>query len=157
VALATIVSHASVYGGHVSKVGDLLKRDHRELEALFEDFDRGEGRGVALKICETLEVHAEAEDQIVYPALRDGVTLGRDLADEAEWQHAQARQLIARIRQTTDDEQLAALVGGLKEAVDHHVAQEEGTVFPKMESDLGLLEMDVLGVQVEEFKSSALK
>jgi iron-sulfur cluster repair protein YtfE (RIC family) len=141
----------------VSKVGDLLGQDHREVEALFEDFDRGGGQGVALKICERLDVHAEAEEQMVYPALRDGVTMGRDLADEAERQHVRARELIARIKQTSDDEHLAALVGELKEAVEHHVAEEEGTVFPKMERDLGLLEMDVLGAQVEEFKSSALR
>jgi iron-sulfur cluster repair protein YtfE (RIC family) len=141
----------------VSKVGDLLGQDHREVEALFEDFDRGGGQGVALKICERLDVHAKAEEQIVYPALREGVAVGRDLADEAERQHVQARQLTARIKQTSDDEHLAALVGELKEAVEHHVAEEEETVFPKMERDLGLLEMDVLGAQVEEFKSSALR
>jgi iron-sulfur cluster repair protein YtfE (RIC family) len=141
----------------VSNVGDLLKRDHREFEALFEDFDRGGGQGVALKICERIDVHAKAEEQMVYPALRDGVTMGRDLADEAERQHAQARELIARIKQASDDEHLAALLGELKEAVEHHVAEEEGTVFPKMERDLGLLEMDVLGAQVEEFKRSALR
>ena len=141
----------------MSNLGDLLKRDHRELEALFEDFDRGRGRAVALTICETLDLHAEAEEQVVYPALRDGVTMGRDLADEAERQHAQARQLMGRIKQASDVEHLAALVGELKEAVEHHVAEEEGTVVPKMESDLGLLEVDILGAQVEEFKRLALK
>jgi hemerythrin superfamily protein len=138
----------------VPNVRELLHQDHREIEAFFEQFDRGRGQDVALKICEMLELHAEAEEQIVYPALREGVAGGRDLADEAEQQHSQARQLIAQIKQTSDEEHLAALVGELKEAVEHHIAEEERTVFPKMDSDLGLLEMDVLGAQVEEFKSS---
>jgi hypothetical protein len=139
----------------VPNVRDVLKQDHREVVALFEQFDRGQGRELALKICEEFELHADAEEQIVDPALRDGVAGGRDLADEAEEQHSHARQLIARIRETSDDEHRAALVGELKEAVEHHVAEEEATVLPKMDSDLGLLEMDVLGAQVEEFKSSA--
>jgi len=139
----------------VPNVRDLLKQNHRELEVLFEQFDRGRDQDVALKICEELELHAEAEEQIVYPALREGVAGGRHLADEAEQQHSQARQLIARIKRASDEEHRAALVGELKEAVEHHIAEEEGTVFPKMDSDLGLLEMDVLGAQVEEFKSSA--
>src|SRR5215204_6148296 len=136
-------------------VRDLLNQHRRESEALFEQFGRGRGPDVALKICQMLELHAEAEEQIVYPALREGVAGGRALADEAEQQHSQARQLIARIKQTSDEEHLAALVGELREVVAHHIAEEEGTVFPKMDSDLGLLERDILRAQIEEFKRSA--
>jgi iron-sulfur cluster repair protein YtfE (RIC family) len=138
----------------VANVGDLLKQDHRAVEALFADFDRSGGRGIALKICDKLDRHASAEEQIVYPALREGVAGGRALADQAGQQHTQARHLIFQIRQTRDDEHLAVFVGELKEAIEHHISEEERTVIPKMDSDLGLLEMDVLGAQVEELDIS---
>jgi iron-sulfur cluster repair protein YtfE (RIC family) len=134
----------------VANVGDLLKQDHREVETLFAEFDRSGGRGIALKICDKFDRHASVEEQIVYPALREGVSGGRALADDARQQHSQARHLIFQIRQTTEDEHVAVFVGELKDAIEHHISEEERTVIPKMDSDLGLLEMDVLGAQVEE-------
>lgn len=52
---------------------------------------------------------------------------------------------------TSDSEHLAAVASELKQAIERHVEEEEETLFPKMQSDLGATEMDVLGAQVGEF------
>jgi iron-sulfur cluster repair protein YtfE (RIC family) len=134
---------------------EALKRDHRNVEELFSTFESSEDPSVAEQICSELELHTAAEEQIVYPALRQAVTGGDKLADEAEQEHAQAKQIIGRIKRTTDPEHLSEVVGELKQAIEHHVEEEEGTVFPKMESDVGATELDAMGSRVQEFEQSA--
>ena len=134
---------------------EILKHDHREVEELFSRFESAEDPSIAEEICSELEVHTAAEEQIVYPALREAVTGGDKLADEAEQEHSQAKQLIGRIKRTTDTEHLSEVVGELEQAIQHHVEEEEGTVFPKMESDVGATELDAMGSRVQDFKQSA--
>jgi hemerythrin superfamily protein len=65
----------------------LLGQDHREVEAYFEEYEtvRGEAKeAVALKICLALQVHAQIEEEIFYPAIRN-VIGNRELLDEAMW------------------------------------------------------------------------
>ena len=133
---------------------ELLKQDHREVEGLFASFESGRRSATADSICEELEVHTAAEETFVYPALREAVSGGGHLADEAEGEHAEAKQIIGRIKQTRDPDHLADVMAELKQAIEHHVEEEEGTVFPKMASDLGEAELDAIGANVQEFKAS---
>jgi iron-sulfur cluster repair protein YtfE (RIC family) len=139
----------------VPSVIEVLKRDHRNVEQLFSRFESTKDPSIVEEICSELEVHTAAEEQIVYPALRESVTGGDKLADEAEQEHSQAKQIIGRIKRTTDPEHLDDVVGELKEAIEHHVEEEEGTVLPKMESDVGAAELDAMGSRVQDFKQSA--
>jgi iron-sulfur cluster repair protein YtfE (RIC family) len=134
---------------------DLLKQDHREVEQLFSRFQSTQDPAVAEKICSELEVHTAAEEEFVYPVLREDVSGGEKLAGEAEHEHAEARQIIGRLKQTTDSEHLSDVVAELKKAIEHHVAEEEGTVFPKMDSEVGRDELESIGTELEEFKRSA--
>src|SRR5438876_788624 len=52
---------------------DLLKQDHREVEQLFGAFERDRQPSIAEEICAQLELHTIAEEQFVYPALRERV------------------------------------------------------------------------------------
>ena len=58
-------------------------------------------------------------------------------------------------RHASDPDHLAEVVAELQKAIEHHVEEEEGTVFPKMESDLGKIELEAVGANVQEFKGSA--
>jgi hemerythrin superfamily protein len=64
----------------------------------------------------------------------------------------QARQLIGRIRETTDPQHLAEVVGELKQAIADHVEEEETEVFPKMEQVLDASRLDAMGAEVEQLK-----
>jgi iron-sulfur cluster repair protein YtfE (RIC family) len=134
---------------------ELLKQDHREVEQLFSKFETTQEAAVAEEICSELETHTAAEEQFVYPVLREGVTGGDKLADEAEQEHAEAKHIIGRVKRTRDAEHLGELVTDLKRAIEHHVEEEEGTVFPKMESDLPDVDLEAIGSRVQEFKQSA--
>jgi len=113
----------------------LLKQDHRTVEELFEQFEKASGDGrkqkLAEQICLELSVHAQIEEEIFYPALRDAID-DEDLIDEADVEHASAKQLIAQLEQLeVGVDHYDATVTVLGEYIDHHVKEEEGEMFSK--------------------------
>lgn len=118
---------------------DLLKADHREVEALFKQFeetdDEREQVALASAICHALSVHAELEEQIFYPESRRVLSKDdQDQVDEAVVEHASLKQLMADLDgMKADDELFEARVTVLKEYVQHHVKEEENEYFPKVQ------------------------
>lgn len=113
----------------------LLTEDHREVEALFEKFEKASGDGrkekIARQICTELKVHAMIEEEIFYPALRGKID--DDDLDEAVVEHDGAKVLINDIEAGgPDDDFYEAKVKVLKEQIEHHVKEEErqhGNIF----------------------------
>lgn len=119
----------------------LLDADHRNVKKLFKEFETlaeskakaapAKRRELADQICLELTVHAQIEEEIFYPALR-GVIKGEDLLDEAEVEHASAKELIAQIRDGDEnDPKWCARVIVLGEYIDHHVKEERNEIFVK--------------------------
>ena len=115
----------------------LLKDDHREVEALFEQFGQSGDPEIALKICEELTVHATLEEELVYPLYRSKVDTGA--ADEARHEHQEAKDTITQIEAAIsagDDDALKSLVTKLQASIEHHVEEEESELFPKLQSKI---------------------
>ncbi|MEP6874748.1 MAG: hemerythrin domain-containing protein [Burkholderiales bacterium] len=119
---------------------ELLTNDHKSVKALFVRFNKlaksdapaGELQALADTICEMLSVHAQIEEEILYPAAR-AVLPEENLVDEATVEHASAKDLIAQIRSMrSTDELFDAKVKVLGEYIDHHVKEEQDEMFPKL-------------------------
>ena len=119
---------------------ELLKADHAEVRKLFKQYDKlaesegsdAERQALAEQLCAKLTVHAQVEEELVYPAAR-GVLDEADLVDEATVEHASAKDLIAQIRaMQPGDDLYDAKVKVLGEYVEHHLKEEEGEMFPKL-------------------------
>lgn len=114
----------------------MLKADHQRVHALCAQFERASGdderkRRLAERICQELEVHAQLEEDLFYPAVRAAIG-DADLMDEAQVEHESAKGLIRQIRAMSPGDALFdARVKVLGEYVDHHVKEEEGGMFPK--------------------------
>jgi iron-sulfur cluster repair protein YtfE (RIC family) len=141
------------------KATDLLKKDHAEVKKLFDEFDRTGPRAVkkrrqlADKIAAELEVHAAIEEEIFYPAVRQGAG-AEDLVEEAQREHQAVKQMVAEVRGLgSDSERLAERVAALREAVEHHVEEEEGEMFPRART-LGDEELKRLGQALKERKQA---
>ena len=127
----------------------LLKQDHRAVEHLvsrFEDADESEQSEIAERICNMLTVHAQIEEEILYPAAKEALAEDEEEAElvpEAEVEHASAKDLIAKIQgMTPDDESFKATVKVLGEYVKHHVKEQENERFPALrKTDLDLNEI----------------
>lgn len=144
----------------------LLDADHRAVKKLFNDYDALAGSkartslarkiDLAREICTELTVHAQIEEEIFYPALREAIKQ-TDLLAEAEVEHASAKDLIAQIEAAIDDgdtgEAFDAKVKVLGEYIDHHVKEERSEIFPKARAArrLDLVGMrDALAARKEE-------
>jgi hemerythrin superfamily protein len=134
-------------------VVELIEQDHREVESLFAEFERSGDASVASKICDEIDKHAEAEEKAVYPVIADEVPDGGKMASEGEEEHKEARQLIGRIRRTSDNDKLSELVGELKQAIEHHVKEEESEILPKTREALGASRLDELGQAFQAAKT----
>ena len=137
----------------MADVTELIESDHREVEALFEQFKSDGSKQTALKICEELDAHASAEESVFYPVVRDEVPDGEKLADEGADEHGEARQLIGRIKNTEDDAHLAELVNELEQAVSHHVNEEEREMLPKSRDALDAQRREALGSEFDAAKA----
>ena len=146
----------------------LLKNDHREVEELFEQFEKAKGDGrkekLALQICKELTIHTMLEEEIFYPACEGKVE--EDLLKESFVEHDAAKVLIAEIEAgEPSDEFFDSKVKVLKEEIEHHVEEEErpktGLFAQAREADL---DMKAIGDQLvrrkaqlqEEIKSTGL-
>lgn len=131
----------------------LLTEDHKEVKALFKQYEKlvkdeaddEDKQQIALEICLKLTVHATVEEEIFYPAARDALGEEADLVDEADIEHASARELIAQIEASSpeEDDHYDARVKVLGEYIDHHVKEEEGEMFTKLKKSE--LDLDALG------------
>jgi len=134
----------------------LLEKQHRDVKALFrryekmakQEADEAERQALAGQICEMLTMHTTIEEEIFYPAAREA-QVEEDLLDEAEVEHASAKDLIAQIQSgSPDDELYDAKVNVLGEYVNHHVQEEEGEMFPKCRR--AKMDLEGLGQQLKQ-------
>jgi len=131
---------------------DVIMQDHREVEDLFAKFSSTRDASVAEQICEEVDRHAAAEEKAVYPIFGKEVPGAEELVADGEDEHAEARQLIGRIRQTKDGDHLDELVTDLQRAIEHHVREEESELLPKAKESLSEARLTELGRDFEDAK-----
>ena len=100
-------------------------------DKLKEEGGDEEKSAIVDQICNELKIHTELEEEIFYPAVRKAID-DSDLMDEALVEHAGAKDLIAQLEDASPEDDLYdAKVTVLGEQIDHHVKEEEGSIFPK--------------------------
>jgi hemerythrin-like domain-containing protein len=126
----------------------MLAEDHKKVKQMFEKFEKmkeeedqdDEAKQLLVELCcAELTVHAQLEEELFYPALRDAID-DMDMLDEAEVEHASAKQLISELSSMQPgDELYDAKFTVLGEYVKHHIQEEEKEIFPKAKkADLDL-------------------
>jgi hemerythrin superfamily protein len=116
----------------------MLIADHKRVANLFAQFKRLTSMGkdedkapVVKQICHELTIHTQLEEELFYPAVRRA-TKDDDQMDEARVEHAGAKHLISQLAGADPDDDLYdAKVRVLSEQIEHHVEEEEGSMFPK--------------------------
>ena len=116
---------------------ELLFNDHRTVEALFEQYDTQKEdeddarEQTAERICGELTVHAQVEEELFYPWLRENLEEDdMELLEEANVEHSTLKDLIAQIQSGDGtDAECDAKVKVLSEYTKHHVKEEEGEIF----------------------------
>ncbi|WP_026877301.1 hemerythrin domain-containing protein [Jiangella gansuensis] len=119
-------------------VVDLIEKDHREIERLFELLRSDPGqRDLALaEVTSLLIAHSRAEESEVYPVARDEAGETEEVAHSQE-EHAEAEAILERL--AAMDSRAPEYDSVLRELIDsvgHHVEEEENTVLPGMRERL---------------------
>jgi hemerythrin superfamily protein len=126
---------------------DLLKQDHRKVEALFKAFkaagDKRTQKSIARQICIELEIHAKIEERLFYPAAKREADAAEDDVNEGIVEHEGIKRLVRQLsNMNASDELFESRMTVLEEYVRHHVKEEESSMFPKIvESGLDLKEL----------------
>ena len=141
---------------------ELLKQQHREVEELFEKFEKAaDGKGEVLmdlfaRIADNLAAHATIEEKLFYPSVYVGPTA--DKLQEAVEEHLAARRVIADLLDMEpSDAQFKAKMNVLKELVEHHVEEEEKDLFKKVKKLITKEELAVIGEQMEVMFSELIQ
>jgi hypothetical protein len=133
---------------------EMLKEDHQAVQDLFSRFEEADNRSrqrIADEALMMLEIHTKLEEDIVYPAIREGV--GDDeMIDEALEEHHVATMLIKELhKMKPKDERYAAKFKVLSEMVRHHIEEEENETFPQAEkADIDWSEVGQEAVKMRE-------
>jgi hemerythrin superfamily protein len=115
----------------------LLEADHRKVEALFEQISDAEGaeRQAMVDDLETsLKAHMELEETVLYPEMAP--VTGEEPVEEGNNEHKLGRQTLDEVvKLSPDGPGFEGALETLKAAIEHHVEDEEGKVFPKLRQD----------------------
>ena len=136
----------------------LLKADHKAVDELFKEYastkSPAKKKTLVSKICLELAVHAQAEEEIFYPAVKAALK-DKTLIPEAVVEQATMKELIAQIKDIEPDgEMYDAKVMVLCEYVKHHVKEEHTDMFPKAKTTH--LDMSDLGAKLQARKVELL-
>lgn len=118
------------------KATDLLEKQHRHVESVFDKLEKGRGDTAKLLVdlASSLAAHMAIEQEIFYPAV---TRVKPDLVAESYEEHAIAELALKRLLATeTTDKYFKARVTTLKELIQHHVEEEEEDLFPKVNKQL---------------------
>jgi hypothetical protein len=137
----------------------LLKKDHRLVEEMFDEYeqldDDGEKRALFEKIALALKVHTAIEEEIFYPEERGDVE--DDTLDEALVEHDGAKKMISEIEGMEPGDALYdARVHVLGEYIRHHVKEEEqpGGIFAQAKK--GREDLDEMGERLKARKDELM-
>jgi len=137
------------------KATDLLKKQHKQVKALFKKVDKTENprerRQLMDQIEQELKMHTKIEEQIFYPAVR-GIDSKKaeEMYMEALEEHHVVDLVLAELPKVDPaDERFHAKMTVLSELVEHHADEEEDEMFPMCEKKLGKERLQELGAQME--------
>jgi hemerythrin-like domain-containing protein len=138
----------------------MLKEDHRRVRDLFQEYaaatDPQTKRDLAEKAFIELEIHAQLEEHIFYPAVNEESDEGSELVQEAMQEHQKVKDLIVALREVElDQQEFDAKFRELMQNVEHHVEEEETQLFPLAEQELAE-DLDDLSEEMQELKKELM-
>lgn len=153
----------------MSNVFDILRADHREVEQMLAELERGptqrnrvapirpeERKQLTEKLVIESSAHEAAEEQYFWPIVRDRLPDGSRLADHAIAQETDAKQVLARLeRLSPGDAEYEELLSAYIPAAREHIGYEEDVVWPALLEVLTAAEAEELGKDIAMAKEIA--
>lgn len=148
-----------------------IRLDHTHVLAAFHQYETGSSqrlkKGLADTVCLAIEIHAQLEEEIFYPALR--LVVEDENMRKSGPEHEEMRGLIARLRNMpVGDPAFDDTFFELMRHVMHHVADEETLLLPAAErlipnqlqalgAQMARRRMELVGPRTPEIASSMVR
>ncbi|AZD08611.1 Repair of Iron Centers di-iron protein [Pseudomonas chlororaphis] len=145
---------------------DLLLADHERVKAILTQLSESTERGIKKrtdllnKLEMEIAVHTQLEEQILYPAFKKaGGKEQQVMYYEAKEEHRTVDSLVLPDLKATDPSapEFAGRVKVVKELLEHHIEEEESTMFPQARKLLGKAALEQLGGEMEALKAEYKK
>jgi hemerythrin-like domain-containing protein len=135
----------------------MLKADHQRVRDLFAQYEAAENvetkRTLADQVFRELEMHAQLEENVFYPAVNEETEEGPELVKESLSEHETVKALIRELQgMAHDTDTFDAKFQELIDNVEHHVAEEEAAMFPLAEQELSE-DLDEMMAEMQEMKA----
>lgn len=121
-------------------ITSMIRLDHTHVMAAFHRYHAETSwprkRAIVELVCTALEIHAQLEEEIFYPALGEAMA-GDERLTKSKREHDKMREDIAKLRSMgPEDAAYDARFMQLMREVMHHVADEETVLLPTAERAL---------------------
>lgn len=135
-------------------IRDIIRMDHTKADALFMEIERSKDPNKIQEffgqLYKDLSVHAEAEEQLVYPAVRNYYGKTNDLYSE----QAEMKQMLQQLRSLNPGApDFKENIRRLRDAVHHHKSQEENEMFPILRDNFSDEEQKQMATQFKSIKA----
>lgn len=146
--------------GHGGDVIAELTVDHREVDELFDRIEHTTPAGERQKAAEQLTIelvrHSVAEEEHLYPAIREHFPDGDIIADKELADHARVEKMLKDLEGLdAAGPEFDLLIAALKTEVTAHVHDEEENLFPRLRQACSPEALDRLGDKVRRAKKFA--
>jgi hemerythrin-like domain-containing protein len=156
-------------GGTMPSVFDVLAQDHQEVKRMLSELETGPTAVTGAndnhltlrkKMVEELIIeeskHEALEEMYFWPAVRDKLPNGDQLAGIATNQEQEGKEVLARLdKLTADQPEFEQLVRTFIGAGREHIAYEENEVWPGLRQALTAEEASRIGEKIAEGKKTA--
>lgn len=146
----------------MTKIYELLHRDHekvkRALNRILDTSERAKKTRETLfsEIKADLELHTKFEEEVFYPEFRKAkrdAEARQEIKDALE-EHDEAKGMLAEIAgMDKTSEAFVEKIGALKEALEHHISDEEDEMFPQAKSAMDDAAAEAMGKRYQDMKS----
>jgi hemerythrin-like domain-containing protein len=139
----------------------MLKEDHQRVRDLFQEYEAARDpraqRVIAEEACTEIELHAQMEEEIFYPAVEDAVEVDQqELVEDSLREHQAMKDVIRELREMgPDDPQFATKFHELQVLVERHVAKEEAEMFPHAQEALAE-DLDEMSAEMQELQQELM-
>ena len=137
----------------------LLKQDHRKLSQLFNEVLHTSNRSIKTRenlfeeIKSLLDHHAQTEEDILYPVLKDISSSHLQTAEAYEEHHLMEIVLKELNTWQKNNDDWLGKMKTLKELVEHHATEEEKMLFPMAEELLNQTQLNDIQDQIARYKN----
>jgi hemerythrin-like domain-containing protein len=143
----------------------VLREDHRRVVELFQriedipsdapadSVEMKQRRALFEQVSEELSRHAVAEEQLLYPLVRNAIPHGAELADHALDEHQQVKETLDKLEKMgRGDLAFEGELRTLMAAIREHVDEEESELLPLLEAHVDADTIQALGMQLQAAK-----